>query len=436
MSPPRLQVGIDFSQKKADVCLLSSDRRVLEMHRTFSNGRSGYEQIRGLILDTLRKEHWSGVDIGGEATGPYWLPFYLSLANDGELAGQELRLYLLNPTWVYWFKKSLPQDDKTDSKDPYYIADRIRTAPPTVPWQSDLAWLPMRVYTRLRYHLAQQVSREKNYVESLLFVRYSGYATVQPFSDLFGQTSQHVLTYAPDLHSLLQQTPEALTQQLLDWSQHHLPNPAETVRKLRQVAADSFPIPPPLATALQPCIALLLDNIRFLEGQLQQVEAWMMAEAAQHPEVARLDAIPGLGPVLSSGITAEIGSLERFFGPPKWDKRHQVYRNRDLRDVEDAVAKFAGLWWPRFASGDFEAEERHLSKRGNRYLRYYLVEAADHVRRVVPSYQRFYQAKFQQVNKHKHKRALVLTARKLVGLLVGLLHRQEAYRPEEEAPVA
>jgi hypothetical protein len=42
-----------------------------------------------------------------------------------------------------------------------------------------------------------------------------------------------------------------------------------------------------------------------------------------------------------------------------------------LRDAEDAVAKTAGLWWPRSSSGEFEAEDRHMAKTGNRYLRYY-----------------------------------------------------------------
>jgi len=45
---------------------------------------------------------------------------------------------------------------------------------------------------------------------------------------------------------------------------------------------------------------------------------------------------------------------------------------------------------------------------------------------------RFYDRKYLEVNKHQHKRALVLTARKSVGLFVGLLHRNEAYRSEEK----
>ena len=99
--------------------------------------------------------------------------------------------------------------------------------------------------------------------------------------------------------------------------------------------------------------------------------------------------------------------------------------------IEDAIAKFAGLWWPENASGQFEAEERPLSKRGNDYLRYFTLLAADRMRLFIPSYARFYQTKYKQATKHHHKRALVLTGRKALGLFVGLLLHQEMYQPEE-----
>ena len=46
-------------------------------------------------------------------------------------------------------------------------------------------------------------------------------------------------------------------------------------------------------------------------------------------------------------------------------------------------------------------------------------------------YAAFYARKYREASKHHHKRALVLTARKSVGLVVGLLHRNEPYRSKE-----
>ncbi|MER2171294.1 MAG: IS110 family transposase, partial [Psychrobacillus psychrodurans] len=64
-------------------------------------------------------------------------------------------------------------------------------------------------------------------------------------------------------------------------------------------------------------------------------------------------------------------------------------------------------------------------------LRYYLVQAADAVRKYDTEYKAFYQKKYQEVTKHQHKRALVLTARKLVRLVHSLLRTNQLYIPPE-----
>jgi transposase len=175
-----------------------------------------------------------------------------------------------------------------------------------------------------------------------------------------------------------------------------------------------------------------LQHIASLETLIQQVEHWIAAEVeAQHPEIPNLATVPGLGLILAASIAAEIGGIERFFTGQKWDKHHKRWRPKNLRDVEDAVAKMAGLWWPRADSGDFQSEDRRMAKTGNRYLRYAIIQAANGMRRHIPAYTQFYALKYRQATKHKHKRALVLTARKSVGLFVGLLHRNEAFRHKE-----
>lgn len=122
--------------------------------------------------------------------------------------------------------------------------------------------------------------------------------------------------------------------------------------------------------------------------------------------------IPGIGKVYSAGIIAEIGDIHRF-------------------DSQASVAKYAGLVWNRSQSGDFEAEHSRMIKSGNRYLRYYLLEAANSVRRCDSEFRRYYDLKFKEVNKYQHKRALALTARKLVRLVFRLLKDNRLYIPPE-----
>jgi hypothetical protein len=383
------------------------------------------------LLDALDSYQFDGVDVSGEATGYYWLPFFLQLAADPDLEPYDLNLFLLNPRWVAWYKKCFAQDDKSDEKDPFYIADRTRTHRPPVAWSPQMASLSLRFYTRFRFHLVQNLAREKCYFSAFLFLKANAYRRLKPFSDVFGATSRLVLTQLPSLDELAALPVEALTAYLHELSGHHLPDPADNARKLQHVARESFPLDPALALPVQRILELTLDHIHFLEAQIQQVEAWIAVELSAHPAISQLATIPGVGPVFSSGIGAEIGDIQRFLQGAKWDKRRRRYRSRNLRDAEDAVAKTAGLWWPRSGSGDFEAEDRRMAKTGNRYARYYFIQAADRMRHHIPDYADFYAYKHRQASKHKHKRALVLTARKSVGLIVGLLHRNEAYRSKE-----
>ena len=68
-----------------------------------------------------------------------------------------------------------------------------------------------------------------------------------------------------------------------------------------------------------------------------------------------------------------------------------------------------------------------MSKAGNTYLRYYLLEATNSVIRHEPSFKKYHDRKFEEVKIHKHQRALALTARKFVRLIYGLLAKGQLY---------
>ena len=156
-----------------------------------------------------------------------------------------------------------------------------------------------------------------------------------------------------------------------------------------------------------------MATIRTLQQQLQTVDRTIAQELKGIPQT--LASVPGLGPVWTAGLVAEIGDVTRF-------------------PTEASLAQYAGLVWHVHESGEFQAEDTPLTKVGNTYLRYYLVEAANSVRVHCPEYTAYYQAKFAQSPKHAHKRALVLTARKLVRLVDALLRVGALYRPPEDRP--
>ncbi len=153
-----------------------------------------------------------------------------------------------------------------------------------------------------------------------------------------------------------------------------------------------------------------LSIIKHMEGEVKKLDKEISKIVNTIPQT--LSSVKGIGPVFTAGIIAEIGDVSRF-------KHH------------NALAKYAGLVWDQSQSGEFEAEETRRMRTGNKYLRYYLIQAANCVRKHDSEYKAFYAKKYNEVPKHKHKRALVLTARKLVRLVFTLLKTKQLYIPPE-----
>lgn len=118
-------------------------------------------------------------------------------------------------------------------------------------------------------------------------------------------------------------------------------------------------------------IKTIKDQIKSLEKAREQILETL-------PESQSLLSIPGIGPVYAAGILAEVGQIGRF-------------------ENEAKLAKYAGLYWKRNQSGNYESERTSLTWTGNHYLRYNLVEAANSVMRNEPVYREYYLKKYNGV---------------------------------------
>ena len=114
-------------------------------------------------------------------------------------------------------------------------------------------------------------------------------------------------------------------------------------------------------------------------------QPWRGAQflALQRLSRHRLHLITGIGPVLASGILAEIGTITSFHS-------------------HDALAKYAGLTWRVKQSGNYSNDDTKMTKTGNKYLRYYLIEAANGVKNHVPEYKEFYYNKYGVVADYRN----------------------------------
>jgi len=412
-----LFVGIDVSSKTNVLCALDFEgNKLLDLKAL--NNQPGAESILESILSCLNSRSLKYVVIALESTSFYSTHIANFLSSNEVLLAYKPLVYCLNPKTVANYRKSFIDMDKTDPLDAYIIADFARCGRITSePWRGS-QFLALQRLTRHRLHLVECITREKTYMISNIYLKFSELAILdkneQPFSNTYGVTSAAVLTDFLSLDDITYSSMEDLVAFVRDKGKNRFSNPAETVKLLQKAARDSYRLDKVLYEPLNVSIASSFNVIRALEDEIKTIDN-AIAKAIKGintTEYQSLTSIPGIGPVLASGILAEIGTIISF-------------------DSHDSLAKYAGLTWRVNQSGNFSADDTRMTKTGNKYLRYYLIEAANSVRNHIPEYKQFYYKKYGEVTTHQHKRALALTSRKLVRLIFGLLTKNQIYSTDK-----
>ncbi|WP_317392782.1 transposase, partial [Slackia piriformis] len=154
-------------------------------------------------------------------------------------------------------------------------------------------------------------------------------------------------------------------------------------------------------------IKLLIDQIDFMEGQIDEVEA-RVRDGIEAVEPLILT-IPGIGHVLGAQIVSEIGDIRRFHSAP-------------------AVVKYAGINPSVSQSGKFSSEDNRITKQGSPCLRRALYLAAMAQLKLKTPFYDYYAKK--RADGKSHREALVAVSRKLVHVVYAVLSRQKPYDPD------
>lgn len=383
-------------------------------HSSFfiGNNLGGAQTLSKKIAQALSEEAIANVSIGMEATSVYGENLVRFLKEDGNLSRYERKIHVLNPRQVKKFKESYPELPKTDPVDAFVIADHLRFGriSAEVP-MTDYRYDALKNLTRARFFAVQNLTREKQRFLNQVFLKFSSLTQDKVFSNNFGATSLAILEEFESVDDLCYMDFDRLATFVRDKGRGRFADPDAVAKALQKAARSSYRLPKTINESVNQVLAVSLSGIRALESQIATLDKYIAQQISLIPNT--LTSIKGIGPVYSAGIIAEIGDINRF------------------KD-QAALAKFAGLVWNKHQSGNFEAQDTKLIRSGNRYLRYYFIEAANSLRRCDSEYRRFYSLKFREVNKFQHKRALALSARKLVRLVFSLLKTNRLYIPPEE----
>ena len=179
--------------------------------------------------------------------------------------------------------------------------------------------------------------------------------------------------------------------------------------QLKQAAQQSFALRGRQETlALE--IRFLVERLNVLLGQIEQLDEqlgeWM---AQQH---ALLRSIPGVGPVRAPTMLAEIWPM---FHPKE-------------KDGAKTLVAAAGLDARQVESGQWKGKSK-MSKRGSKYLRTALMQAAEVAvyRKKDPMLAALYQ---RQVDRGKHHTvALSHVANEMLHVIFSVLKNNRPYRP-------
>ena len=409
-----LYVGIDVSKASNHILIMDFNQKVIKQFRA-PNNHVGAETIEAYILDALYASNFTHVIIVLESTGIYSAHIATFLSASNALSLYHTLVYTINPKTSRNYRASFSDMDKTDPKDAFILADlaRVGRTKKLNPFKGSQKVALQRL-TRHRVHLVENLTKEKTYTLNNIFLKFSEFGKANDegkfLSNDFSKTATAILENYHDLDDIINTSLEDLTAFIVEKSRNRFTNPSHTAKVIRKAARDSYRLDKVAYEPINLTISSSLVLIRCFEEEIKKIDKSIeiLVKGLNEAEYVSLKSIPGIGPVYAAGILSEIGSIKQF-------------------DSNEALAKYAGITWRKTQSGNFEADDTKMTKTGNHYLRYYLVQAANSVRRFTPEYTEFYTKKFNEVKSHQHKRALALTTRKLIRLIFGLMSKDQIY---------
>lgn len=404
----QLFVGIDVGSRNNAVYIMLPDG---SKHSFFpvQNNLGGAQLLSKRVVSALTEHNLSDVLLGLEATSVYGDNLVCFLREDGALGRFNKKIHVLNPKQVKKFKDAYPELPKNDAVDAFVIADNLRFGRiASAVYIDDYRYKALQNLTRARFFAVQNLTREKQRFMNYLFMKCSGLAQEKTFSNNYSAAALAVFEEFDTPDDLENMDLDELTAFISEKGKNRSPHPEKIAKAVQSAARGSYRLPKTVNDSVNQVLSISISSMRAIQTQIKALDKEIERQFENIPNT--LTSVPGIGAVFSAGIIAEIGNINRF-------------------DSNPALAKYSGLSWSQYQSGTFEAQNTRLIKSGNRFLKYYLCEAALALVRCDTEFKRYYDLKFKEVNKYQHKRALAFTARKLVRLVFRLLKDNRLYIP-------
>ena len=340
-----IYVGIDVAKDKHDCFITNSDGEVLFKAFTIANNLTGFTELYQKIESAM--EDVSKVKVGLEATGHY------SYNLLGYLIDKGLPTYAINPLHTNLYRKSLSlRQTKTDKVDARTIASMLMSDV-NLKSYSDTSYHneELKSLTRYRFDKVKERAKLKSSVSRLVCILFPELEKLVP--TLHMASVYALLSEFPGAKQVANVHLTRLTNLLTKASKGRYGK--ETAITFRDAARTSIGSNMP-AKSLE--LKHTIKLIRELTSEIDEIEneIKIIMDEIHSPILS----IPGINYRMGAMIIAEIGDFNRFDSP-------------------DKILAYAGFSPSTYQSGQLDGAYSHMEKRGSRYLRYALYNAAKYV---------------------------------------------------------
>ena len=334
-------VGIDVSKGKSTVAILSIEGEVIEEPFEINHDINGLNLLEEKLKDISKED----LKIVMEETGTYHLPVLGYLLDKGYFVVAENALKI---------KKYLDRGlrkAKTDKKDSYKLAEytcdnwyklnKVR--------ENDETYDNLRFLSRQYINNISVQVKQKNNFSNLCDLLFPGYYQMLDENNFILGLEIFKKYYHPEIVTNKKQSQFVDEIDKLAKELGHKGAGITLANKIYLLAQKTIS-PRPNNEFAQLSAISCADALILTIKTTTTIITEMDKLARELPEYDVISEMPGCGKKLTSRVIAEIGDVRRF------------------KNAGSIIA-YAGLDALPYQSGQFEATNRHISKRGNKYLR-------------------------------------------------------------------
>lgn len=335
-----ISVGIDVAKGKSKICIMKPGGEVIMAPKDFRHTKN---ELQRLVVQLHSYDE--DVKVVLESTGQYHIPVVKYLSDNG------IFVSVVNALRMKKFTSQDIRKVKNDRVDSIHIAMYGLTY-----WSELEEFKPANeVYAELR-----TLSRQYDNTIALLVGARSNFANlinnVMPGIDKMladGNKSNRTIAFVEHyvhFENITKKSEKQFVNDVMKWKTKKGYHISEAkAKEIYALAQNGIPVLPNTKSTtiiVREAAKLIYE----LKSTRDTILAQMQAFAKTLPEYSVIRDMSCIGEVLSARIIAEIGDITK-------------YKNKH------SLIAYAGIDAPPYQSGKFNATERHISKRGNAYLR-------------------------------------------------------------------